>query len=135
MTDGERRNGDRRKGEWKPPAYQHYAKEWLVDTAHLSLEEQGAFQRLLDHQWVNGPLPIEDRDRAKLLAVTVIGFRRIWRRIGHYFPAGLNPRLEEVRREQQEYREQRAEAGRRSAAVRNGKRADEQLDANGSPTD
>ena len=119
MTD-ERRNGDRRTGkEWKPPSYAHYAKEWLVDTAHLSLEEQGAFARLLDHQWLNTPLPSDERDKAKLLAVTLISFRRIWRRIGQFFPNGANPRLEEIRAEQLAFREQRAEAGRRSVAARN----------------
>lgn len=119
MTD--RRNGDRRTGKnWKPPSYAHYAKEWLVDTGHLTLEEQGAFQRLLDNQWVNGRLPEPERDRAGMLSVTIVTFRRLWRRIGHYFPDGLNKRLEEIRAEQLEYRAQRSEAGRRSAAARNG---------------
>ncbi len=114
----------------KPPAYQHYAKEWLVDTAHLSLEEQGAYLRLLDHQWVNGVLPTDERDRAKLLSLTLSAFRRIWRRIGGFFPGGLNPALEEIRQEQQKYRESLAASGRLGAERRWHKKDRE---ANGDP--
>src|SRR6266566_4681972 len=115
----------------KPPAYQHYAKEWLVDTARLSLEEQGAYQRLLDHQWVNGVLPTEERDRAKMLGLTLPAFRRIWRRIGGFFPGGLNPRLEEIRQEQQAYRASLSESGRLGAERRWHKK---DRVANGHPT-
>lgn len=118
---------DRRKA----PAYQHYAKTWLVATAHLSLEEQGAYQRLLDHQWVDGALPESERDRARLLGVTVTTFRRIWRRIGQFFPGGLNPRLEEVRTEQQAYRDRQQAAGRRSADRRAARLADLSLQPEG----
>ncbi len=102
----------------KAPAYQHYAKEWLVDTAYLTLQEQGAYQRLLDHQWVNGALPPSPRDRAALLGVTPVTFRRIWARIRGFFPDGLNPRLEEIRRAQQAYRASLSESGRRGAQRR-----------------
>lgn len=112
MSD-ERRQGERRTAS---PAYQHYAKTWLVATAHLSLEEQGAYQRLLDHQWVDGALPTDERDRARLLGVTLIKWRRLWARLEPLFPNGLNVRLEEVRAEQQAYRDAQSANGKRGAA-------------------
>lgn len=114
MTD-ERRKGERRKA----PAYQHYAKDWLVDTAHLTLEEQGAYQRLLDHQWVRAKaLPRVEADRAALLGCPIDTYQRLWPRLRRFFPGGLNPRLEEIRQEQHAFWAAQSENGKRGAAKR-----------------
>lgn len=103
----------------KAPAYQHFAKDWLVDTAHLTLEEQGAYQRLLDHQWVRAkPLPRAEADRAGLLGCSVGTYQRLWSRLRRFFPGGLNPRLELIRQEQVAFWKAQSESGRRGAAKR-----------------
>jgi len=40
----------------KPPAYQHYAKDFLTGTAGMSCAEVGAYIRLLDHCWDGSPV-------------------------------------------------------------------------------
>src|SRR5437763_15843580 len=96
----------------KPPAYQHYAKDWLVGTAQLTLEEQGAFLRLLDHQWERGPLEHDPKALARLLGVSVRTFGRLWKQLAPHFPVSgnghgsrvANVRLEEQRAELAAYR-------------------------------
>ena len=107
----------------KPPAYQHYAKDWLVDTAHLTLEEQGAYQRFLDHQWTEGPLPADHHELARRLGIGPRRLDRLWRRIGKFFEKQAdgrlaNPRLEAERAKQAEYRKKQADRVRDSAVGR-----------------
>jgi len=107
----------------KPPAYQHYARDWLVDTASISLEEQGAYQRLLDHEWIEGPLPDNPTELARRLAVPRTRFAKLWESIYRFFEKGedgllRDPRLELERAEQEERRRRNAESGRRGAATR-----------------
>jgi len=40
---------------YKPPAYRHYAKDFLAGTADMSCAEVGAYIRLLDHAWDGNP--------------------------------------------------------------------------------
>lgn len=105
----------------KAPAYQHYAQDWLVGTAHLTLEAQGAYQRLLDHQWVDG-LPNDLEVLQRMLGVDAKTFKRIWKQIEGKFPvkggARVNPRLDTERRKQAEYREVRRRAGKAGADSR-----------------
>jgi uncharacterized protein YdaU (DUF1376 family) len=103
----------------KPPAYQHYAQDWLVGTAKLTLEEQGAYQRLLDHQWVDGPLDPDHGELARILGVTPRRFAKLWKRLARQFPMLhgdgdrlANPRLELERQKQMVYRAQQAARGR-----------------------
>ncbi|HWP38980.1 MAG TPA: DUF1376 domain-containing protein [Gemmatimonadales bacterium] len=101
----------------KPPAYQHYAKEWLEGTAHLSLEEQGAYQRLLDHEWERGPLNPDMGELANLLGVSRQRFAKLWAKLRRYFPAQAdghlaNPKLEQIRAAQEAYRQRQSERGR-----------------------
>jgi uncharacterized protein YdaU (DUF1376 family) len=103
----------------KPPAYQHYAKDWLVGTAHLSLSAQGAYQRLLDHQWEDGALP-DDMGTLSRLIGTPKDFGLLWKEIERHFPKGddgmrRNKRMEEEREKQLAYRELQA---KRSAKTR-----------------
>lgn len=114
----------------KPPAFQFYAKDWIADTARLSLEEEGAYIRLLSHQWATGPLANEECELASILGITLRRFRKLWVRLARYFPSlepGMiaNERLEHERAKQAAYREQKANAGRTSAQRR----------ANDTPTD
>ncbi len=111
----------------KPPSYPHFAQDWLAGTAHLSLEAQGAYQRLLDHEWVGGkwvgPLSDDPVVLARLLGVTRRRFDVIWREIGQHFPraqgGGLyNDRLERERLIQEGFRVAKSVAGKAGADKR-----------------
>lgn len=107
----------------KPPAYQHYARDWLVDTASLSLEEQGAYLRLLDQEWIEGPLANNPLELARRLGVSRPKFARLWAVIVRFFELGedgklRNPRLESERAGQQERREKASQSGKIGAEKR-----------------
>jgi len=91
------------------PAYQHYAQDFLVSVAPLTAEAVGAYIRLLDYQWVNEGLQDDDK---VLLALAGCG-RKALAAVRDKFPKdsdGMlrNPRLEEVRAEQEAYRDRQA---------------------------
>jgi len=102
----------------KPPAFQFYAAAWAMGTAHLSLEAQGAYARLLCHQWLDGPLPDDPATLRRLLGVSAGAFARLWPSLEPHFPPHgeayrANPRLERERVKQEEYRQRQGEHGRR----------------------
>lgn len=92
----------------KPPAFQLYARDWAMGTAHLTLEAQGGYLRLLCHQWADGPLPDDVVTLQRLLNVSRAAFARLWPQIEPHFPASdgrrINPRLERERVKQEQYR-------------------------------
>lgn len=44
-----------------------YIADWDRDTAHLTNEENGAYVRLVDWYWANGPLPDDDKKLGSLV--------------------------------------------------------------------
>lgn len=107
----------------KPPAFQFYAKDWLVDTARLTLEEEGAFIRLLAHEWIEGHIPADEREIARLLGVGIRTFRKLFRSLRKHFLANsngglVNARLESERHKQAAYRELQAMKGKAAAKAR-----------------
>lgn len=95
----------------KPPAFQFYAADFLVDARVklMSLEERGAYVTLLAHAWIEGRLPRELPRLAKLCDVSVADMERIWPAVAPcWAPAGsdsiINPRLEKERQKQAHYR-------------------------------
>lgn len=112
----------------RPPAFMFYARDWLVDTARMTLEEEGAYARLLAHQWIEGPLPADLRQLARILGVGVKKMASLWATLGKHFPkvnadAIANRRLEDERRKQVEYREMQAKRGQASAKARFNRRS------------
>lgn len=105
------------------PAFQFYASDYLADAnvQMLTLEEEGAYIRLLAYCWREGDLPADPDALAKLCkgcptdVITVVARLFILRpdktRLTH-------KRLEEERAKQQERRAQQSVAGRRSADIR-----------------
>lgn len=83
---------------------------------HMSLEEVGAYVKLLAWSWDNGPVPAEDKRLAKLLGISMPALRRIWPHVScKWVPtdSGLvNRRLEKQREELAEYITGKVEAGR-----------------------
>lgn len=95
----------------KPPAFQFYAADFLVDAAVklMTLEERGAYVTLLAHAWIEGPLPGAIPKLARLCEVSVADMERIWPAVAPCWVmnAGgfiVNPRLEKERRKQAQYR-------------------------------
>lgn len=107
----------------KPPSYPHFAQDWLAGTAHLSLECQGAYKRLCDHEWIDGPLPNDHAKLARLLGVTPRRFEKIWADLSDHFLVGVdgrlyNDRLERERLIQQGFRLVKSASGKAGAEKR-----------------
>lgn len=101
----------------KPPAFQMYAADFLVDTQGWTATEVGIYTRLLMSEWVNEKLP-EEMDRlARISGVDLGNFLKCWRRVvGAKFvnngsPGFVNKRLEYEREKQVKYRELQAQKG------------------------
>lgn len=111
----------------KPPAFPLYARDWLVDTASMPNDVQGAYMRLLCHQWIEGPMRMDMGQLGKRAGEPPRRFVKLWAEyLADKFPATdgyvANPRLETERRQQQEYREEQSRRGKVGAAKRHSQR-------------
>lgn len=96
----------------KAPAFQTYAADYYMDTAHWTVEEVGIYQRLLLFEWVNGPLPDDKTRLARIAGCSTKKFLKGWLSISiKFIPFGTcqlqNKRLEQTREIQQKYSESR----------------------------
>ena len=59
-------------GTGKAPAYLWYPKDYLADanTVLMSLEEEGAYRRLLDYCWLEGSIPGDMKAMGKAVGYT-----------------------------------------------------------------
>jgi uncharacterized protein YdaU (DUF1376 family) len=101
----------------KAPAFQFYADDFLAGTLDMSQEDVGSYIRLLCHQWSRGSIPVETEKQQRLaggsISVDVL----------LKFPVGddglrRNPRLEEERAKQMQFRQKQREKGLKSAETR-----------------
>lgn len=114
--------------EPKAPAYQWYARDFAADelVQLMTLEEEGAYRRLLDHQWLHGSIPADVAQIARICKnMPVRRMQKLWAAIGPCFvPAADDPsrlqnrRLERERAKSQEYRDKQTEKGKHGAEVR-----------------
>lgn len=108
----------------KSPAFQLYAADFYMDTAAWSATQVGAYFRLLMHEWVNGPLPNNMTKLARIAGLDPRNMQKCWSaELAKKFTtddAGMlvNKRLEEVRKEQQEYSESQRVKGAHGAEKR-----------------
>lgn len=84
------------------PYFKFFPRDWLADTAELTLEEQGAYIRLLAWSWRRErALPLSPAERARILGVSTRKLQKVWEGIGEHWTEGsegyFNPRLEEER--------------------------------------
>ena len=109
------------------PAFQFYATDWRSDpdVSLMTLEEEGAYIRLLAFAWLNGSIPFEQERRAAVLRVPEKKATALWNSAlhKHWVPnddgdALVNPRQEKQRKEYEELREKRRLAGLASAAAK-----------------
>lgn len=109
----------------KAPAFQFYPKDWIADAkvCELSLEEEGAYIRLLSHCWLEGSIPADPERCARIigkgcsneLATTV---QRMFNESATDSSRLVHKRLESERNKQQLRREQASEAGKKSGEKR-----------------
>ena len=100
------------------PAVQFYFGDFLVATAHLTLEERGAYITLLGYAWAHPEgLPEETQKLARVVGVGNKKMRSLWTELERFFKlengAYFNGRMEEERLKQAQFRAQRVEAGRK----------------------
>lgn len=93
----------------KAPAFQFYASDFLTDTQAWEIEEIGIYIRLLSNQWVNGPLPKDEKRLARIAGCDTDIFKKAWVILGFKFSINsedllYNPKLEEIRDEQEAFR-------------------------------
>lgn len=100
----------------KAPAFQFYPKDFLTDEdqAVMSLEEAGAYIRLMSSCWLKGSLPSETTELARLCNATPRRMPKLWPAIARCFRQRadgrwIHPRLEKERQKQKEFRERQAE--------------------------
>lgn len=104
------------------PAFQFYAGDWLSSqrVALMTLEEEGAYIRLMAFCWKHGSLPADPETLARLIgkgASTTLASE-----VAKMFqPSGetlIHPRLEQAREEQAAWRAKSSEGGKKSAETR-----------------
>lgn len=110
----------------KAPAFQFYATDWLGSqrVAMLTLEEEGAYIRLVAYCWQHGSVPSDPDRAARLigkgasttLATTVLTMFQPSQEHGRL----VHDRLETQRAEQEAWRAKSAAGGRKSAEIRKG---------------
>lgn len=123
MTNGPE-EGSTMAVEKKLPAFQFYPRDWLASPSvmMMTLAEQGAYMRLLSFQWLNGSIPDNDDDRARILLCSESDARLLFRNLSKHFVVkdGLlvNERLREQYDEALAFRALQSEKGKRSAEAR-----------------
>lgn len=121
----------------KRPAFQWYPKDILTDenVLPMTLEEEGAYRRLIDFCWLHGSLPNNVAKLAPMCKIDGSRMALLWPAIEPCFRTDPNdfnrlihPRLERERRKQDDYRKDKSRAGKAGAKARWEK------EQNGTPT-
>lgn len=111
----------------KSPAFQFYPKDYLSDEnqASMSLQETGAYIRLICRCWLEGSIPDDIVRVARLVGETSQQMKKCWpvvRRCFREHPTEpgrlIHARLERERQKQLQHRRLQSEKGRASAAKR-----------------
>ena len=108
----------------KAPAFQFFPRDWIGSqrVQLLSLEEEGAYIRLLCHCWLHGSIPADEQLSIKLLGKG--GMNVDMTTVLSMFQPGPEPgrltheRLEAERRKQEDWRNKSAAGGQKSAENR-----------------
>jgi len=107
------------------PAFQLYASDFYMDTTGWTPTQVGVYIRLLLAEWVNGPLPNQMSELARIAGLSdTRTMYKMWsaKLVNKFVENGggllINKRLEEVRAKQRKYRESQKEKGKRGADIR-----------------
>ena len=119
----------------KIPAFQFYPADWLSSqrVALLTLEEEGAYIRLLCYCWKNGELPNDMEQLAKLIGKG--GSVLLATKVATMFQADgtrlVHDRLDALREERERWLEKSRQGGLASAAKRAKQRETGKTDSKG----
>lgn len=117
----------------KRPAYLWYPKDYLTDenVAPMTLEEEGAYRRLLDYCWLHGSLPGDMKQLASMCKIDGTRMAALWPAIRPCFrrhptrkSRWISPRLAKEREALDQRRADKKKAGKMGAEARWGKKAD-----------
>src|SRR4051812_17202665 len=108
------------------PAFSYYPKDIMSDEhcSVMTLEEFGAYHRLLCHAWLEGSIPKDGTKLARLLGVSRKKVDKLWPALGPCWSAGNEPdrliqqRLENERIKQHARSEEQSRKGTQRAAGR-----------------
>lgn len=114
----------------KSPAFQWYPKDYLTDenVMVMTLEEEGAYRRLMDHCWLQGSIPNDMRSLAALCKnITTSRMKKLWLNLQSCFQLDgdrwIHPRIEKERAKQKARKQAKSAAGSKGAAKRWGKQS------------
>lgn len=100
----------------KSPAFSFYPKDFTAGTATMSLQEVGAYVRLLCYQWDTGSVPDDANERAHIMVCAKAQERELWKKVGKKFvlrgDVYVNERLEGERKKQVERRQRLSDNGK-----------------------
>jgi len=106
----------------KKPWFPMYAADFLTDTQAMSHQAVGVYTRLLLYQWINGAVPRPPSQLSRIAGCDISELDELWPELEPKFVGDHitihNPRLEQVRTQQDRYVEQKRRAGRASGAAR-----------------
>lgn len=102
------------------PAFQFYPKDFISSTKvqRMTLTEVGAYMLLLSHCWLDGSLPADLTEVAKIVKMPAPRFRKLWAgALSECFVEKngrlINVRLDQERRKQIEYRRRQSDHGKK----------------------
>lgn len=120
----------------KAPSYPWYPRDFAADepVQLMTLAEEGAYRRLLDHQWLHGSVPGEVEQLARICKnVPVKEMRKMWPSIESCFekmrglPVRLqNRKLERVRADREAFMSRARESGKRGGEEASKRRREKQ---------
>lgn len=109
------------------PMMPFFIKDWIAATVHLTDAERGAYVSLLAFQWVNGKVPPDVSQLARIMGTPDEEFQKRWSSLASKFDGdaqGLfNSRLEEHRKRSLDMRDSKVRAANAANAVRAAKKA------------
>lgn len=127
----------------KRPSYPWYPRDFATDepVQLMSLTEEGAYRRLLDHQWLHGSIPGDVAQLASICKnLPAREMKKIWPKVEACFeklpglPVRLrNRKLERVREEKEAFLAHAREAGKRGGEEASRRRR-EKMDDPSNPT-
>lgn len=109
------------------PYFPFYAADFEIDTRAYTVEAVGAYIRLLIHQWINGSVPQDELQLARIAGCTPDEFVGLWDEFlrwkfrpeeDDFSKYYINPRLEHERQKTNKVVEQKRKAGKKSAEAR-----------------
>ena len=118
----------------KSPAFQFYAADYLADerVQLMTLEEEGAYIRLLATCWREGSIPSDEIKLSRLCKGANTTVVRVVAECFYQSPTDplrlLHKRLEAEREKQREWKSKSSEGGKKSAGLRAAKRVNNRND-------